>query len=98
MIGVVALVPGDWVELAACRGRDPELFYPVGTAGPALRQVAAAKAVCAGCWVVDDCLRWALDEGEPHGIWGGTTPEERRLLRQRSTRQGARKPSAALSP
>ncbi|MQA84799.1 MAG: WhiB family transcriptional regulator [Streptosporangiales bacterium] len=71
----------DWTELAACRGVDPELFYPIGTAGPALEQVAAAKAVCARCPVRDECLEWALRTGEPHGVWGGTTPEERRYLR-----------------
>ncbi|MQA83726.1 MAG: WhiB family transcriptional regulator [Streptosporangiales bacterium] len=79
--------PGDWVDRAACAGRDPELFYPVGTQGPALRQIAAAKAVCERCRVRDDCLGHALDAGEAHGIWGGTTPEERRTLR-RETRNG----------
>lgn len=70
-----------WTDLAACRGEDPELFYPVSTTGPALVQVAEAKQVCAGCPVTDDCLNWALRAGEPAGIWGGTTPEERRYLR-----------------
>lgn len=81
-LGGTRLVPGDWVERARCGGHDPELFYPVGTAGPALAQVAEAKAVCSRCPVVGDCLDWALDVGEGHGIWGGTTPEERRYLRQ----------------
>lgn len=72
----------DWTERAACRGLDPDLFYPVGTTGPALEQVAAAKAICARCPVRDDCLDWALRTGEAHGVWGGTTPEERRYLRR----------------
>lgn len=70
-----------WTDLAACRGVDPELFYPVSTTGPALAQVEEAKRVCAGCPVTADCLSWALRAGEPIGIWGGTTPEERRYLR-----------------
>ncbi len=70
-----------WTDLAACRGVDPELFYPISTTGPAVDQVAEAKQVCAGCPVTTDCLNWALRAGEPIGIWGGTTPEERRYLR-----------------
>lgn len=72
-----------WIEDAACRepGVDPELFFPVSESGPAAGQVAAAKAVCAGCPVAGDCLGWALRAGEATGIWGGTTPAERRLLR-----------------
>ncbi|HYZ53175.1 MAG TPA: WhiB family transcriptional regulator [Streptosporangiaceae bacterium] len=74
----------DWTGLAACRRPDvdPEWFFPVGDTGPALREVAAAKAVCAGCPVARECLDWALRMGEAAGIWGGTTPEERRVLRR----------------
>jgi WhiB family transcriptional regulator, redox-sensing transcriptional regulator len=71
-----------WTDDAACRGADPELFYPIVYAGPALQQVAAAKAICAGCPSRTPCLDWALRAGEPAGVWGGTTPEERRYLRQ----------------
>ncbi|HEX6473348.1 MAG TPA: WhiB family transcriptional regulator [Streptosporangiaceae bacterium] len=70
-----------WTLHAACRGHDPELFYPVSFAGSALLDVARAKAICAGCSVRADCLSWALRAGEPDGVWGGTTPEERRHLR-----------------
>lgn len=72
-----------WTDLAACRGPgvDPELFFPVSEYGPAVRQVAVAKAICARCPVASDCLVWALRAGEAAGIWGGTTPEERRELR-----------------
>jgi WhiB family redox-sensing transcriptional regulator len=73
-----------WTDHAACRGSDPEVFFPVGYAGPALDQEAMAKAICAGCSVRTDCLEWALRAGEPDGVWGGTTPEERRRLRRRA--------------
>lgn len=74
----------EWPELAACRdpGVDPEIFFPLGEIGPGAGQIAAARAVCARCPVVSQCLDWALRAGEPAGIWGGTTPDERRRLRR----------------
>jgi WhiB family redox-sensing transcriptional regulator len=80
---------GHWTERALCRepGTDPELFFPVGETGlAARRQVAAAKAVCARCPVMDQCRDWAVRTGQPEGIWGGTTPDERRHLRRRRLR------------
>lgn len=70
-----------WTDHAICRGADPDLFFPIGYAGPLAAQAAAAKAICANCPVTAQCLDWALRAGEPDGIWGGTTPEERRYLR-----------------
>ena len=75
-----------WTGRGACRepGTDPELFFPVGETGlEAHRQVTAAKAVCARCPVTERCRDWAVQTGESHGIWGGTTPDERRRLRRR---------------
>ncbi|MFE6282138.1 WhiB family transcriptional regulator [Streptomyces sp. NPDC057877] len=72
----------EWLRSAACVGEDPELFFPVGTSGPALRDIAAAKRVCARCPVITDCLVYALDSGQTSGVWGGTCEEERgELLR-----------------
>ncbi|MGH3448139.1 MAG: WhiB family transcriptional regulator [Nocardioidaceae bacterium] len=71
----------SWKGDAACRAHDPDLFYPVGQAEPARRETAAAQRVCAVCPVAAQCLEWALIMPEAHGIWGGTTPEERRLSR-----------------
>lgn len=71
-----------WRRWAACRGEDPELFFPIGTAGPALRQAAEAKAVCGQCTVALSCLAWALSNGQDSGIWGGLDEEERRALRR----------------
>lgn len=63
---------------AACRDVDPELFFPPGTTGPALRQIREAKQVCRRCPVQVSCLQFALETGEDFGIWGGTTEDERR--------------------
>lgn len=76
----------DWRKRAACRDEDPELFFPVGDVGPALLQIAEAKAVCRRCPVVDECLSWALTMGEDDGVWGGTSADERRVIRRREIR------------
>jgi WhiB family redox-sensing transcriptional regulator len=70
----------NWRDRAACRSEDPELFFPVGDDGPALVQVAQAKAVCARCPVAAKCLSFAL-EALPEGIAGGLTVDERRKRR-----------------
>jgi WhiB family transcriptional regulator, redox-sensing transcriptional regulator len=66
----------DWRRGAACLSADPELFFPISYTGASLQQVAAAKAICAGCPVRRECLAFA-QRGEPHGIWGGLTEQER---------------------
>jgi WhiB family redox-sensing transcriptional regulator len=72
----------EWLRRAACVGEDPELSFPVGTKGPALRDIAAAKRICARCPVTVQCLDFALDSGQASGVWGGTCEEERvELLR-----------------
>ncbi len=76
-----------WRTAAACRGTDPEVFFPVAEAGLAHeRQVAAAKAVCAGCPVRQECLDEALVR-IPDGIAGGLTADERRQLGRRPARR-----------
>ena len=79
----------DWRHDAICRDEDPELFFPIGTSGPALLQVEQAKAVCRRCSVVDDCLQWALETGQDAGVWGGMSEDERRALKRRNARTRA---------
>jgi WhiB family transcriptional regulator, redox-sensing transcriptional regulator len=69
----------NWRRLAACRFTDPDLFFPVSASGASVKQVAAAKAVCAGCQVRRECLAFALATRQVHGVWGGMSAEERRL-------------------
>ncbi|MFI9151738.1 WhiB family transcriptional regulator [Streptomyces sp. NPDC053367] len=73
-----------WRERAECRHHDPDLFFPIGSSGPALLQTEQAKAVCGGCPVREACLEFALDTAQGMGVWGGTSENERRhLLRRR---------------
>ncbi|WP_372345402.1 WhiB family transcriptional regulator [Streptomyces sp. KL116D] len=76
-----------WLDRAACVGEDPELFFPVGTTGPAVHDVAAAKEVCHRCPVVAECLEWALRTGQSTGVWGGTSEGERGALLRASQRR-----------
>ena len=71
-----------WRVDAICRDTDPELFFPVGTTGYALLQIARAKEVCGQCPVQGECLDYALETNQDSGIWGGTSEEERRRLRR----------------
>lgn len=80
----------DWRQRAACRDEDPDLFFPVGTTGPALLQIEEARSVCQRrCPVMETCLTWALKTGQEHGVWGGTDPEERRQMKRRAARRAA---------
>lgn len=76
----------DWRDEAACLEEDPELFFPIGNTGPAVRQIEDAKAVCRRCEVAGTCLRWALDTGQDAGVWGGLSEDERRALKRRNAR------------
>ena len=71
-----------WRQDAACRASSPDLFFPVGTVGPALTEIESAKAVCSGCGVREACLEFALITNQEFGVWGGTSEDERRRLRQ----------------
>lgn len=91
--GTGPAVDRNWRDRAACRSEDPELFFPVGDDGPAAVQVAEAKAVCARCPVVAECLSFAL-VALSEGMAGGLTVEERRGLRS----QPISAPGSSRSP
>ena len=76
-----------WQAQANCMGVDPDLFFP--ERGGSTRE---AKEVCRGCVVREDCLEYALANGEKFGIWGGMSERERRRVRRAralSARQAA---------
>jgi WhiB family redox-sensing transcriptional regulator len=83
--GMLPLV-GDrqWQDQANCLGVDPDLFFP--ERGASTRE---AKEVCRGCVVKQDCLDFALTNGEKFGIWGGLSERERRKLRRKQREEGA---------
>jgi len=72
----------QWRARSACRDSSPDIFFPVGTTGPALEHIDTAKRICTACQVRDECLEFALATNQEAGIWGATTEEERRKLRK----------------
>jgi WhiB family redox-sensing transcriptional regulator len=77
-----------WQTKANCMGVDPDLFFP--ERGASTRE---AKEVCRGCVVREDCLEYALANGETVGLWGGLSERERRRLRR--ARVGQRRAAEA---
>ena len=70
-----------WMDRALCAEVDPDLFFPgKGDWAQAFR----AKVVCRRCDVRKLCLAYAVQNQEMHGIWGGTTAEQRKRLRGRN--------------
>ncbi len=78
-----------WRDQASCRSTDPDLFFPVGTTGPAVGQIEAVKAVCQTCPSKAPCLEYALDSHQDSGVWGATSEEERRTIRRQRRRRAA---------
>jgi WhiB family transcriptional regulator, redox-sensing transcriptional regulator len=88
----------NWRSSAACLSADPDLFFPISSTGPAERQITRAKVICAGCPVRIQCLDFALTHDQTHGIWGGTTAEDRQRDRRRTRRRAAAKRTVAAYP
>ena len=64
-----------WRTRGVCQQVDPETFFPAPS-----EPADAAIALCRTCPVQGPCLAWALDVGDCHGVWGATTPRERRAM------------------
>jgi WhiB family redox-sensing transcriptional regulator len=70
-----------WRLRALCRTHPPELFYPPDHARGRVKVVweAKAKQICARCPVIAECRSYAIGARELHGIWGGTSPQDRNM-------------------
>jgi len=64
-----------WRARGVCQTVDPEVFFPAPS-----EPADAAIALCRTCDVQGACLAWALEVGDCHGVWGATTPRERRAM------------------
>jgi WhiB family redox-sensing transcriptional regulator len=64
-----------------CKSEDPELFFPEDYNHRL--SVNKAKAVCQSCPLTTACLEYAMSDSSLDGVWGGTTPQDRKNLRRR---------------
>lgn len=75
--------PFDGTQL--CITYDTEIFFPepneLGKYSES--DFDMAKSICNNCWMKDACLSFALQTNEKEGVWGGTTPAERRRIKRR---------------
>jgi WhiB family redox-sensing transcriptional regulator len=73
----------DWQLQAACRGMESALFFAPDAERARARthRIRAAKAVCEQCPALTACRTYAVEAGEPFGIWGGLTEDEREPAR-----------------
>lgn len=66
-----------WQNFAACRGLPAEMFFPYRTDEGGTER---ARVICRRCVVAEQCLTFANENDEQHGVWGGLSRSERRLL------------------
>lgn len=74
--------PGEWISRGRCAEVDPELWFPSQWDSD-----AKAKKICARCEVRVQCLKYAVEADEEHGVWGGTSRSERIRLRKQMHRE-----------
>ena len=71
----------EWMLSARCKETDPEVFFP--ERGDSTLDTLAAKRICLKCEVRVECLQYAVDNQERHGIWGGLNEKARRNLKRK---------------
>jgi WhiB family transcriptional regulator, redox-sensing transcriptional regulator len=69
----------SWQESAACRDVNPDIFFSVDSERGLRRRAheVLAHSLCSTCPVRQQCREHAIAVGEPYGVWGGTTEDER---------------------
>ena len=76
------------MDEAACANMAPEIFFPVtelretGQRRRLRTNYEPARRICNNCVEKDLCLEYALRWNVKFGMWGGTTPRERSMIRQ----------------
>lgn len=70
----------NWRLDALCAQMDGELFFPETTHTAEHKK---ARQICFRCPVREQCLEYALRNRVDFGIWGGTVPLERKIMRRK---------------
>lgn len=69
-----------WQAHARCIEGDADTFFTES-------RYPEAKTICGHCTVKTECLEYAKTQCIDYGVWGGTTPDERRPPAQGSRRR-----------
>jgi WhiB family redox-sensing transcriptional regulator len=69
----------NWRTRAACRGVDPDVFFPKI---PTAQARSKAQAFCDRCPVRVECLGLAEEIGATTGVWGGVDQDEAAARKQ----------------
>lgn len=77
----------DWRAAAACRTKDPELWFALNTSIAGQLDIETAKTICGGCPSRQACLDFALTNRITIGIFGGLTEDERAGHQRATTRR-----------
>lgn len=92
VLAVLMPYPGQSAEDRACAGDERFLNFNL-LSHPVNAQ--RLSEVCAGCNVLTACREYAIAH-EDYGVWGGTTPKQRRVIR-RQRRQALVPPEIAYA-
>lgn len=74
----------SFMEFGTCQteGHRREIFFAeFGRSAADRMMTKEAQELCSRCPVQGDCFQYALDADE-HGVWGGTTREQRLYYRR----------------
>lgn len=84
----------SWREDAKCKGMDTELWFPPRDKDLYKPIADKAKAICFGkdgmpeCPTRVQCMLYAEDMEDTHGIWGGLSHRERNALKRKANKNG----------
>jgi WhiB family transcriptional regulator, redox-sensing transcriptional regulator len=71
----------SWVEDAACKGMDVNLFFP--ELGKSHISEKVVKPICNSCPVQQSCLNYALKNDLNNGYYGGLSGKQRRIIKSK---------------
>lgn len=82
----------DWRDEANCASLPKSVFFDYNSKDASFKErkerTEYAMGVCRECPVKEQCYEFAVRNCEPHGIWAGTLPDQRKSLYKSLTSTG----------
>lgn len=82
----------EWREHANCASLPKSVFFDYNSKSVSFKErknnLEYAQGVCRECPVKENCYEFAVRNCEPHGIWAGTVPDQRKELYKEFTKTG----------